>query len=277
VHKKHCPGFFFLFSYKSTRSSPTSNLLAMGKSKKDKKKSKEKSKEKAMSKDKGGKKDKEKKRAKSKVKAKDKKAVDGEGLDWTALSQGQQEDAAKMVEKKRKRSSQAATPPVEHVSEDESQAPPEEDSELELRDDDDEEGEEEEEEDMQEPPPKKAKVIGTVFSGKGTKAVSIAPRPVTSGKMPKKSQFAPGQKPRREGFQEGIMPPATGDEQESSESDDDYSSSSSVVLTKGLKVLDGFWSLVPVRGVGVRDVVLQCVFLVRKCMFVCAKTVSVPL
>jgi hypothetical protein len=29
VHNKNCPGFFFLFSYKSTRSPPTSNLLEL--------------------------------------------------------------------------------------------------------------------------------------------------------------------------------------------------------------------------------------------------------
>jgi hypothetical protein len=171
-------------------------------------------------------------------------------------------------------------PPVveEEISVGESQPLPEEESMPDMHDSDDEEvGEEEEEEDEEEPPPKKAKKIGTVFPGKGTKQVSMKSRPVTGGKMPKPSLYPPGQKPTLERWHQGFRPPASDDEQESSGSDDDDSSSSSVVETTGLNVLDGFWSLVPVRGVGVRDVVLQCVFLVRKCMFVCAKTVSVPL
>jgi hypothetical protein len=272
----------------------------MAKGNKDKKKSKEKSKEKSKqktkSKDKGGKKKEKKKQGKAKEKAKDKEAVEEDELNWTALSQGQQEDAAKAVERKRKRPRDAVPIPVDVISGVESQGglsdenmpimhdSDEDDSEEEEEDEEDEE--EDEEEEPAEPPAKKAKKLGTLGAGTGNKQVSMHGRPKhpsfmgtrpTHGlKSPKPSWFAP----RETSTKAAQAASAIADKQKSIGSSDgsDYSSSSSsVVKTKGLNFLDGFWSLVPVRGVGERDVVSQCVFFVRKCMFVCAKTVSVPL
>jgi hypothetical protein len=247
---------------------------------KSKEKSKKKSKEKTKSKDKGGKKKEKKKKGKAKEKAKDKEAVEEEGLDWTALSQGQQEEAAKAVERKRKRPNDAVPLPVEDPSEVQSQGERSDEKMPDMQDSDehdsdseeDEEDEEEEEETPAEPPAKKKKKIGTVGAGTGIKQVSmhglpkhpsVGPRPTYGGKMPKPSMFPPGEKPTRATFQGVPTPSAFDDKKKSSESSDssDYSySSSKVVNTKGLNILAGFWSLVPVRGVGVRDVVLQCVF-----------------